>query len=392
MINKYRTFAMTWPNVGRSVLALLLLFSGEAPCFSDTVQQSKTLSDFTQFLQKLAEFSPDPCGPPYGREADWHSGDIESRLFQRAADIIANELNMEPNFPKSPKERVAEILTKLEQISAEINAAWPDEYRLHFEMLEILPAFIVKASIRTHDTFLVFGVPEMDQGKPDKLWHFIGSNTDYWAQETPYSHLDLYALNRGPSRRARFLARINGGGCAGSNGVAYDAREWNPEGMGSLDQIIKQTGSSGLGEVPGFAQIGKLQIQGAAITLPYCWFSPIDNWDNPSLCAIDTYDLSGDRVRFKDRTYNRPDLVPVAKAIEYAQQRDYPALLGYCASSQVASKLLQIIPPHVFAEDLLVTRRGKNRLHVELSYEPRYVFDVHEIAGRWQVRAFSVKY
>ena len=86
-------------------------------------------------------------------------------------------------------------------------------------------------------------------------------------------------------------------------------------------------GSFGLDDkVPGFPQIGKLQTDGPLIIPPYCWFSSIDTWDNPSLCAVDTYDLSRDSVRFRSRTYNRPDLVPIAKAIEYAQQRGYRAV------------------------------------------------------------------
>jgi len=39
--------------------------------------------------------------------------------------------------------------------------------------------------------------------------------------------------------------------------------------------------------VHGFAQIGEFRAEGSSINLPYCWFSPIDTWDNPSLCAID---------------------------------------------------------------------------------------------------------
>jgi len=92
--------------------------------------------------------------------------------------------------------------------------------------------------------------------------------------------------------------------------------------MGTLREIIEQDGAFGLDdEVPGFAQIGELQTQGALMTLPYCWFSALDTWDNPSLCAVDTYDVARDKVRFETRRYNRPDLVPIAKAIEHARRR-----------------------------------------------------------------------
>jgi hypothetical protein len=67
------------------------------------------------------------------------------------------------------------------------------------------------------------------------------------------------------------------------------------------------------------------------------------------MCAVDTYDLSGDNARFITRVYNRPDLLPVAKAIEYAGQRDYGALLGYCGSAQVADGMMHDLPPFVYA-------------------------------------------
>jgi hypothetical protein len=101
---------------------------------------------------------------------------------------------------------------------------------------------------------------------------------------------------------------------------------------------------------------------------------------------VDTYDLSGDNVRFQARAYNRPDLVPIVKAIEYAKKRDYPAVLGYCASSQVAHKLVQNDLLDGFAEDLQVTRIGKGKEHVEIGV---CHFDVQKLAGRWRIVAFN---
>lgn len=42
--------------------------------------------------------------------------------------------------------------------------------------------------------------------------------------------------------------------------------------------------------------MGDLKTNGSAIMLPYCWSSPIDTWDNPSLCAADSYDISATPV------------------------------------------------------------------------------------------------
>jgi hypothetical protein len=134
--------------------------------------------------------------------------------------------------------------------------------------------------------------------------------------------------------------------------------------------------------------IGKLRTEGPRITLPYCWFSRIDTWDNPSLCALDTYDLTGEDVKFRSRVYNRPDLVPIAKAIEYAEQRDYPAVLAYCTSPQIARKLVRELPPYSFAEDLHVTRTGEGKERVKLAYGS---FVVEKHAGRWLVVAFKAE-
>jgi hypothetical protein len=81
--------------------------------------------------------------------------------------------------------------------------------------------------------------------------------------------------------------------------------------------------------------------------------------------------------------------LPIAKAIEYAEQRDYPAALGYCASSQVAHRLVRDIPPNnTFVEDLRVTHTGNAKERVEMG---GYRFDVEKRAGRWVVVAFSTE-
>lgn len=379
----------------RSISAALLAFGlfvifGAEQCFSTTVEQSDSPPDSPQLLQKMTAYSPDPCGPPYGQEMNWHSAEVESPLWERAADIVTQALNATAASPVLPLGRATEALKKLEQMSAEINVAWPEENRFHFQILDLPPAIVVKMKIRTHGRFFVFGIPEEDSGKPNRLWHRVGSDDESIGQEVPQSWLDLYPLHRGPSGNVRFIAKFIHSGCAGSIGVAYDAREWNPTGAGYLEQVIKQAGSFGLyDKEPGFEQIGKLRTEGSLITLPYCWFSAIDTWDNPSLCAVDTYDVSSDDVKFRSRAYNRPDLLPIAKVLEYAEQRDYLAVLGYCASSQVARRLVRDIPPSVYAGALLpVTRTGQGKEHVEVG---GYRFGVEKRAGRWLVVAFSAE-
>jgi hypothetical protein len=354
-------------------------------------EQLDLQQDFRQRLQKLAVLSPDPCGPHSPREKEWTPADSEFRLFSRAADIVTEALNAASSNAKSPKERAAAALGKLEEASSEINADWPEDSRFHFQILNIPPLLVVKTEFRTSARYFAFGVPHEEVSEKDPpVWHEVGSDDVSLQQESARSLIELFELHSGPSGNARFLARIEPFGCAGSIGVVYDALEWNPEGIGSFKQIIHQGGSFGLDDnAPGFPQIGELRTDSSLITLPYCWFSAIDTWDNPSLCAVDTYDLSGDVVKFQSRAYNRPDLVPVAKAIGYARERDSAAARGYCASSEIADRLVRELPPHFYAEEIQVNATGKGSERVELGDGPAYWFEVEERQGSWVVVDFG---
>lgn len=370
-----------------ALASILFAFPEVNSSFSTHNQQQNAAPDFRQLLQKVANYSPDPCGPPHGSDEDWRSGDVESHIFRQAREKVVQELNATPDNPGPAHDRATQALKKLEQDSVEVNAAWPEENRFHFQILDLGQILVVKMTIRVRAAFFTFGVPEEDSGKPNRLWRQVGWMDESEERDVPRILLDLFPLRRGPSGKARFLAKFHLVGCAGSTGVVYDAREWNPQGIGDLEQIIKLTGSFGMDDkVPGFPEIGALRTEGSLVTLPYCWFSRIDTWDNPSLCAVDTYDLSGDLVKFRSRTYNRPDLVPIAKAVEYAQQRDYHAVLAYCASAEVARHLVRDLPPHVFADDIHVSRTEDGRERVKLGYGS---FDVQKQAGRWLVVDFS---
>ncbi len=352
-------------------------------------EQRDLQQDFRQRLQKLAVLSPGPCDPPSPREKEWTREDSEFRLFSRAADIVAESLNAASTNSGSPKERAAAALGKLEEASSEINADWPEDNRFHFEILDSPPLLVVKMEFRTSARYFAFGVPHEEVSeKTQPFWHRVGSD-DVLEQESARSLIDLFELHRGPSGNARFLARIEPFGCAGSIGVVYEAREWNPEGIGSLEQIIHQAGALGLGDVEEFPQIGELRTDGPLIALPYCRFSAIDTWDNPSLCAVDTYDLSGDVVKFQSRAYNRPDLVPVVKAIEYAQQRDFAAARAYCATPEIADRLVREMPPYFYAGDIQVNATGKGSERVELGDGPVYWLDLEERQGGWVVVDFG---
>jgi hypothetical protein len=378
-------------TMAAAILCSALLSPVFERCLGAQRQHLDSMQDFRQRLQNLAELPPDPCGPPSGNEKSWNSANSEYRLFSRAAQFVAEALNTTGPDEEAPAARAAAALKKLEAVSAEINAAWPDDSRFHFQILDVSPALVVKMTIRTDARYFVLAVPDEDvSGKGKQPWQEVGSD-DVSREDPARALIDLYAIHRGPSGRARFLAKIDYFGCAGSIGVVYDAREWNPASLGELRQIIKQDGAFGLyDKVPGFPQIGRLRTEGSRITLPYCSFSPIDTWDNPSLCAVDAYDIAGDNVRFLSRIYNRPDLLPIAKALEFAEARDYRAVLSYCVSSQLARRLVREVRPRVFADDVRVTRERDGKERVELG-DGAYRFDVERWSGRWVVAAFRIK-
>jgi len=139
---------------------------------------------------------------------------------------------------------------------------------------------------------------------------------------------------------------------------------------------------------PVIPPIGKLATNGPVIKLP-CWFSQIYPRDNPSLCAVDSYNISRDRVRFLGRVNNRPDLVPIAKTIEYGEAHDYPAVRAYCDTPEVAEKIVRNVPPFVFAGAALkVTRITPLKERVEIGDDQVFQFDIEKHgAGWWSVFA-----
>jgi hypothetical protein len=354
--------------------------------------------DFREILQKMTGEGATSCDALGTGKEDVPG--LEKAAFERAAELVELELDNPVTQEYSAKERADAALTKLQRESAEINAAWPDERRFHFQVLDLAPALLIKMTIRTRASYFVFGTPAVDD--ETKLPHSWRQAGDYGPEsESLYLDvaLELYPLHRGPSGNVRFLAVFTMLGCAGNTeGITYDAREWDPRGApGYAQQIIKQEGAFGIDSNPSgrgptakdpFAPVGVLKTDGAMITLPYCWFSDLDTWDNPSLCAVDTYDLSGNAIRFVNRRYNRPDLVPVAKVLEYAEKHDYPEVRAYCVSDAVARKMMRE-GGYGFDTELETVRLGAGRERVRAAYSDDPGFVVEKRSGRWLVVSFD---
>lgn len=344
--------------------------------------------DVRQMLQKFIGYAPDPCNlTPKGEEKDWDTSQIEAPLFQRVSDLVADALN---TGTRSPTERATKTLRDVEGVSAEVNSAWPRENQFHFEVLDLNEILVVEMSIRMRGRFVVYSSSQGNEKNPDHLWRKTSLLNDGSDTEVPWVQLSISPLHRGPSGRPRFLVRSVNGGCAGSIGIAYDAREWNSENDGSADQIVSIKGALGLDDkVAAFPQIGELRTKGPLIDLPYCWWSPIDTWDNPSMCAVDRYDLSTDAVRFVSRRVNRPDLLPVAQALDYSNKRDFGAVRGYCVSDAVARRLVEWAPGRLFDTEVKVKRLGTSR---ELVFDDsgNYRFTVEKRGARWLIAAFAI--
>jgi hypothetical protein len=85
-------------------------------CFGFMPQQQ----DFPALLQQLAALSPDPSITVDGKIEPATTSKNMTLLFDRAADAVLQRLN--ETGSAQPKDRAAQTLKKLEQLSAETNA------------------------------------------------------------------------------------------------------------------------------------------------------------------------------------------------------------------------------------------------------------------------------
>ena len=313
-------------HLAAAVLATVLTF-GEALSPSKAVTVSAAPSTTAELLRRMASETPDDCSapaPPPSSSVD--VSQLENQLFEAVKGQVAAWLNAPSAAVISNAEvRATTALREVEQSSAENNKSWPDDARFHFKVLKLPPAILVEMSYRYHSTFVLFSSFYLNKyaaTDPGTQWREV----DFVDPNAPASGVDLYPLHRGPSGRARFLARVWKSGCAGSIGEDYYGYEWSSNDGQVASEIIKIQGAEGLDDAAS-THVGTLSTTGSFIQLPYCFFSAVDTWDNPTLCAADSFDLSGDHAVLSGRIYNRPDLVTIAKAVQYAEDGDYRAVL-----------------------------------------------------------------
>jgi len=370
-----------------SVFAILLsLTVGAIP--SSAMAVSATLSTPENLLRQMASMTPDDCSPPGPSGSTVDARQSEDLLFRTVEDLVIDRLNgASPAQTSDADARARSALLDVERLSSEINKSWPVEERFHFEVLALHPAILVRMSYRDQASLFLSGSFYLDKNAavdPGTKWREV-SFADLGSR---VSGIDLFPLHRGPSGRPRFLARVWRSGCAGSIGEAYYGYEWTADAGQLSTLIIKIEGAEGLDDAAS-KHVGKLSTSGKTIQLPYCFFSAIDTWDNPTLCAADSFDLSGDDPRFIGRTYNAPDWVVVNNAIQHAQARDYLALRGYCVSDAVARKLVREIPPYLFADVAETLKASSTREKVVLEEGAAY-FNLVKRRGEWRLESFKI--
>lgn len=343
-------------------------------------------------LRAMATAAPDGCSErDHGAQPEAETAALQARFADTLETELAERLNAPTPRPATAADapaRLGAALREIEAASAAADKAWPDEDRFSFQVLDVSPALAVTFSYRGQAWVALYASYDLHgdaTDTPGVRWRRVDL-LDAPDAEAAVSTVTLYALHRGPAGHARLLVSAMRSGCAGSVGEAYYGYAWGPGDSQSADEFLKIEGAEGLDDTAS-VHVGRLKTEGPVLELPYCFFSAVDTWDNPTLCAADTFDLSGDTPHFTGRRYNRPDLVTVAMAISHAEAHDALALRGYCASDAAARALLRDSTPLTIAEDLQVRRTGPGRERVTLSDADR--FDLVRRHGRWLVARYT---
>jgi hypothetical protein len=353
---------------------------------------------FETLLQRAASATADWCADP-GDD----SGRTDETILEAAAAGVVDALN-EPSRSRSAQTddgsaTLRDVLAKFNDAGSRINSNWPAESRFRADALTASPLLLMKATFRNRWALYAFGVKDGAMGEQGarRRWQVVQAASDEPLELRLSMSLDVFPINRGPAGRARFLTRRHVGGCAGSVGVAYRLLEWDPGAFGTLSSLVEIDGAETQEEATkeknlsaSFPPVGDLHVTGTTITLPYCWWSVLDTWHNPSLCAADSFDVSGDHVLFKGRATNRPDLVPIAHAIKHAQAHEYRAVLAYCRSAEIANRIVRDVPPYIFAETLTVKSLGPGKETVEFGADHVFRFDVERVNGGWTITKFRI--
>lgn len=366
----------------------LLLLSCSGPCISAQTIAKGPLQGFKTTANELARAPADTCSAESAQLPVNASG-LEDKLFDAADAAVLEALHS----PENRMGAVRKALNALQAASAEANKSWPDVRRFHYKLLAVYPLLVVQFNLRGRATYSVYGIPELKPTGPRRKnvdWLEVASDPLRFDVRKGTEELELSALYQGPSRQARFLAHYTFASCGDApQGIVYKGYEWSPKYAGKLPLILDREGAVS-GQI--YAAVGELHTSGRQISLPYCWWSAIDESVWASLCSVDDYDLSGDQVRFLGTTTNRPDLEAVARAIEYGERRDIAALLGYSVNAQTAQDIAESMPAYVYPDVVTIEPDPTNpdREQISLGDGPILHFIVENRGKRWLVRSLTI--
>lgn len=372
------------------LLGFLLTISVVTSGLAQTDLAPVSKEDLKETLRQLEQFPPNPCDlKPEDAKTE---AKLNSQLYVKTLAVLEQDLNNENGSSSIPLARVEASLVTLfgrHQGEDSEHTASPVSY----ELLDLRPILVLKLSVHSQERLFVLEHKGQRAGQNPR-WQAVDLQAyDDDKNEAPISwrKLALVPLYSGKSSKMRFLSSITRGGCAGSFGVSYSAYEWDPENTdGALEKVIDIHGFLGSdNKVPDFPQIGRLKTAGTLITLPYCQFSVIDTWDNPSLCMVDTYNLST-RVSFQNRRYNRPDLVPVIQIFKHIGDREYPAIRAYTSSDAIANRILKELQPRAGSEEIKTRSLRSDLERITLSdLVNQSTFIVRKMGKGWKIVGFK---
>ncbi len=333
-------------------------------------------------MRAVASFAPDPCD---ALPKNTDSGKQEATIFDGSVQAVISALNT-GTVPDSPTLVAQRTLAIPAEQSTRENNSWPAANRFHAEVTALHDLLVLKLGFRSDERWFAIGYGTA-YGQTYSTWSLVGEDQ---IPQTGRSSVAIYPIHSSPGAEPRFLASEFWTGCAGSSAIGYQIEEWQPR-YQSLRSLLSQRGAQGMDPQSGavtkdnpFPTVGRLKTGGRTIELPYCYFSPIDTWDNPSLCIADSYDVSGQELRFLSRKANRPDLLALANALTYATAHDRRALEAYCSTARLAARLLRATPG--MEASIEVKPAGPNRERVETGSGH---FTLGRRHGRWMVTAWT---
>jgi hypothetical protein len=357
-----------------------------------TTQAQDKAKQFQAAYAQLQAYAASACDSINGLDDYDKAAKLEQTLLDAADSELVDALNRNAASPQPASVARAE-LDALQHEAESTGSKWAKDVRFRFTVKSLPPVVAVTMAVRNHEVFAAYALAQVDYPRKGLAWKTAASSL--YDTNFSWSQVELRNLQRGPAGHARLLAKTEWGGCAGSYGVKYEGLEWDPQNnIGEMDSLFETEGAWGLETEPGpvtaknpFPMVGAFTTIGSRITLPYCMFTGIDWWDNPSLCAVETWDLSGDQVRFVSRRWNRPELLPIARAMEFAGNHEFVELRAWCASDELARRLMAIAKFGMGGDNPAVKTQGPARERVTLDEVGTFI--VEKRGDQWVVAGYT---